>query len=138
MFTLKSVSGSEVADSDYASKYKKYGRKHLYAIMDRDEVVAYAAFKMKMDKVLWLDVIEVIRKESGTGTKIVHFFFQYFSLEKIEGLIMCEERAYRFWERLGAEIYYIDEEGYAIDELIDAELESPFTLSAVKLEPETR
>lgn len=80
---------------------------------------------------MWLDMIEVIDKRRGLGSEIINFFFHYFSLVKIEGFSLCEERAIRFWNRLGADIYYLDYEGYEIEEIVDAGVETPFALKNV-------
>lgn len=99
-----------------------------FVMIEGNKPIAYLSFNMKSEKVMWLDLIQVLDKRKGWGTKIVHFLFQHFDLERIEGFSFCEEEAYRFWTTLGAKFYYVEEEGYNIDELLDAGLESPFTL----------
>lgn len=122
MFTIRQIDKDEIVNSHYVINYKD----NLHAICKNDELVAYATFRIDSN-IMWLDMIEAIKK--GFGTEIINFFWEYYSLEKIKGLILCEEKAYRFWDKLGANIYYIAEEGYEIEELIDAGLESPFVLN---------
>lgn len=124
MFSIESINEDEII----SRQYKKHYNNNSHVVKSDSKIVAYVTFTMKNKSVMWLDMIEVIPKEKKLGTKIIKFFFQHFSLEKIEGFILCENRAYRFWNSLGAEIYYIHEEEYEIEELIDAGLESPFTL----------
>lgn len=124
MLTIKSITKVEIIDSKYVIDYND----NLYSIDNNGETIAYATFRID-DDVMWLDMIEVIVKGKGLGRMIIDFFFQYFSLNKIKGLILCEKDAYHFWNKIGAEIYYIDVEGYGIDELLESGLESPFVLN---------
>jgi predicted GNAT family acetyltransferase len=116
------------------SQYKKhYDEENLYIIKEKGKQLAYISFKMKDDTTMWLYMIEVIEKGKGIGRKVIKYLNKHFSLERIEGFVLCEKRAYLFWESLGSNVYYIAEEGYDIDELIDAELESPFILDRIKM-----
>lgn len=124
MITIKSINKNEVVNSEHVIKYSE----NLYAIESNGKTVAYATFTIN-NNIMLLDMIEVVEKGKGLGGIIVDFFFGYFSLDKIKGLILCEEGAYNFWKKMGAEIYYIDVEGYEIYELIDSRLESPFVLN---------
>lgn len=126
MLKIQSITSNDVLDSEYKSQFKQYSNKDLYAILQNGEVIAYATFKID-NSIMWLNMIEVIAKGNGLGKDIIAFLFEYYSLDKIKGFVLCEERALRFWNKLGADIYYIDYEGYEIEEIIDAELESPFT-----------
>lgn len=124
MYRIERAEESDIQNSEYGSKNSTY---NAYSIVEGDKPIAYMWFEVK-NSVMHLTLFEVIEKSKGTGTKIIHFLFEHLSLSKIEGFSMCEQRAYRFWERLGAKFYYVEEEGYEIDELLDAEIESPFTL----------
>lgn len=122
MLRIEKVDEHNIKNNEYKHE------PHSYVIIENNQHMAYLHFRMKDSQVMWLDMIEVIEKRKGLGTKIIYFLFQHFGLQKIEGFSFCEERAYRFWEQLGAKFYYVEEEGYEIDELLDTGLESPFTL----------
>lgn len=123
MFSIKPINKNEVANSQYVKDYNN----DLYSITNNNgDTIAYVTFRID-NNIMWLDMIEVVNKEKGLGREIVNFLSENYSVSQIKGFILCEERALYFWNKLGAEIYYIDVEGYEIEELVDAGLESPFT-----------
>ncbi|PLS19428.1 hypothetical protein CVD28_03155 [Bacillus sp. M6-12] len=124
MLSIKPVFMTDIENTEYEQK----SNLDAYMILKSNKPVAYVWFDIK-DNTMDLGMIEVIEKGKGLGTEIIYFLFEYFSLEKITGFVLCEERAYRFWDKLGATFYYVEEEGYIdIYELLDAELQSAFTL----------
>ncbi|GAB6431429.1 hypothetical protein bcgnr5372_46350 [Bacillus luti] len=125
MLSIEKLSKDGIENSQYK---KHYDEENLYIIKENGKQIAYISFKMKDATTMWLYMIEVIEKGKGLGKNIIKFLSNHFSLDRIEGFVLCEKRAHLFWESLGADVYYVAKEGYGIDEIIDAELDSPFAL----------
>jgi hypothetical protein len=79
----------------------------LIILDEKDSVLGYV-WTENMDfvkeKQMYVDFIEVIDKENGTGTRIIEFLFNQFELFRMFGTVLRErsERAYFFWESLGS------------------------------------
>lgn len=95
---------------DYPEMYYDFGYGQGYGIFQEDEVVAYAWFTISTSTdnhvYMHLDMIEVIEKEQGNGTNIIHFLFEHYQLDSMSGTILIEDsmRPYYFWGSLGAEL----------------------------------
>lgn len=125
MISIEKFSKDSMIDSQYK---KHYDDDNLYILKENGKKIAYVSFIMKDDATMWLYMIEVIEKGKGIGRNIINYLTKHFSLERIEGFVLCERRSYLFWESLGAKIYYVVEQSYDIDEILDAGIESPFIL----------
>lgn len=114
-----------IADNPYREYYNE---EHLYVVKEDEKEVAYLSFLINDDNTMYLYMIEVIEKGKGIGRNIIKHLINYYSLESIKGFVLDEKRAYIFWRSLGAEIYYVDVEGYEIEELLEDGLDSSFIL----------
>ncbi len=87
------------------------GKGDSKAIIDiNNNIIGYLWFSIK-DKIMRLDMIEVIQKEEGFGSEAIKFLFKKYNLEEIYGQVLNESsmRPYYFWESLGAEFETVDE-----------------------------
>jgi len=83
-----------------------------------DTLIAYAWFylfeRTDQKNIMNLEMIEVIDKEEGHGTRVISFLFEHYGMDRIEGSILLESsmRPYFFWSSLGADSDVDDEEEY--------------------------
>ena len=131
MFEIRQIKNKELQNTSY---HEEYASLAPYMVTSNGKVVAYLWFRFQGES-LYLYMIEVIKKRKGIGEKVIEFLFNHYGIDEISGFILSELRAYNFWEKVGASIYYIDVEGYQDgEELVDAGIESPFTLSKENFE----
>lgn len=77
-----------------------------HKIIDEEGIsLAYIWFRV-FDCVLEIDFFEVVNKGKGIGKAVIHYLFDAFDLAGMKGEILRvdQERPYRFWTSLGAEI----------------------------------
>lgn len=96
-------------------------------VIQEGKVIATAIIEVKESEA-YLFNIEVFDKRKGHGRKIIKQLMEHFNLELLKGASSSTFEAYLFWQSLGAEFYFVKEEGFTIEELVDAEIESPFIL----------
>lgn len=84
-----------------------------HAIYQEGRLVAYLWFVVE-DRELDMHMIEVIDKEQGHGTAIVHFLFDHFDIDTMCGYVLHENslRPYYFWMSLGSTMSVEDEDDY--------------------------
>ena len=101
---------------EYPEMSYHFGDEEGYGIFQENELVAYAWYTVYQSTenhtYMDIDMIEVINKEEGHGTKIIHFLFGYYQLEQMNGSILFEDcmRPYYFWQSLGAELTATEDE----------------------------
>lgn len=125
MYSIKQISFNDIQDTTYDFSE----RNDTYAISFNNKIIAYTQFKITNNN-MYLDLIEVITKRNGHGSNIIKWLINYYDLKEMQGFCLLEERAMNFWKNIGAELYYIDIEGYTIQELLEDGMETPFKLSA--------
>lgn len=125
--TLSRISGiRELRDDERIQmEYLPYNdTKPMVFVDEQDEVVGYVWFTINKENILFINMIEMIKKEEGYGTEAISLLFSHYSVSTICGVAMREPgmRPYWFWDSLGAEMQISAEEAeYTYEDI-------PFTL----------
>jgi hypothetical protein len=126
-FTIRELYDGEVINMEYAGVSTYLPN---VIMSELSEVVAYIWFKVD-NKTMHINMIEVVEKEQGIGTRIVMYLFETYDIEIIEGETLREDsgRPYYFWSSLGA-VFPEGEEWGHLDPIRD---NIPFTLLSPSL-----
>lgn len=79
-----------------------------YRIIDTqtNSIVGYLWYVLSGDRVYHIDMIEIIEKGEGTGTRFIKELFDLLDARALEGTVLEDEymNAYNFWESMGADM----------------------------------
>lgn len=106
---------------------------HRIIEIESNKIVGYLWYQVHDDRVIYVDMIEIIEKGEGTGTRVVNDLFEILDARALTGEVLDDGHmmAYYFWESFGSEMEVgEDEEGnpYDPDELMHSGYTIPFWL----------
>lgn len=106
MFNIRKLYNGEFINMEYG---RLSGNPLI--IEKNSKVIAYLWIREDGTNLI-IDMIEVVEKEQGYGTEIIYYLFNHFPIETITGNVLLEggDRAYWFWESLGAELSITSDE----------------------------
>jgi hypothetical protein len=86
--------------------------KPMVFVDQQDNILGYIWFSIDEQKGMYIEMIEMVKKEEGYGTEAVNFLFDYYQLNKMYGEATIEPgmRAYWFWLSLGADMDVMPDE----------------------------
>lgn len=125
-FHIRDIKNGEEINMTYSS-YNRYPPKII--MNESFDTIGYIWFKI-IDKIMYIDMIEMIHKEQGYGTLFIRYLFNSYNIDTIRGITLRDGigRSYYFWMSLGAKFNYNDITSNILDpgrESIEFDLHRP-------------